>query len=98
MKRVMVALLLLLGACSAAQGSDGFDASRRAACEHWANVARDAADGQLTDSEIRDKLAEVISTAGGAEDVGSAARELRGAVTTGAPLSGPIERLNAACA
>ena len=72
----------------------------RLACEHFRNVAQDAADGVLTVPELREKLQEVEGNASIATPaVQEAARETLAAITSGSPedMEAAVQALSQAC-
>lgn len=103
----VAALTLLAGvACGTDNGSGGSqdrpgDASARAACGHFHNVAVDARDGVLTEDELREKLREVNDTAQASDvtPVRNAAREMFAAITSGTAdeFDEAVRRMSSAC-
>lgn len=81
------ALVALLAGCGDSTGSaaKGPDASARAACEHFRNVADDVADGILTPSELREKVKDIYDAAQVTKEPGMApaGRRLLAAATSG---------------
>lgn len=80
-----------LGACSSSGGGD-------LACGHFHNVAVDASDGVLTDTELRQKLKEVADAARGT-DVEDEARALLAEATSGgeASFTTAVRSMTSAC-
>lgn len=82
MKRLVLLVgVLVLAACG---GTDsGPDAGAQLACTHFSNVAQDAADGVLTNEELRSKIKEVEDDASVSDEPGvaDAARRMLAAVT-----------------
>lgn len=103
--RFVVALIasLMLAACASSGGGGGgsdADDDSSLACDHFRNVSADAADGLLTDAELRDKLKEVHSNASIATaSVRNAARDMLAAATSGSTGSfgRAISRMDSAC-
>lgn len=77
------------------------DASARAACGHFHNVAVDYTDGVLTREELRGKLRQVNDTAQASEvaAVREAAREMFAAVTSGTQgeFDAAVRSMSSAC-
>lgn len=101
MKRQATAIgvLLLAAACRADSGPDG---GATLACSQFSGVARDAADGLLTDDELRSKIQDVESDASVSDEPGVAesARRMLAAVTPPidpAAYSGAVDDFVAAC-
>lgn len=99
---VMVALVGLLISCSSTPADPVEEARRgsRLACEHFRNVARDAADGIYTNEELRQKLREVDGNAIiGTREVQAAARAMLAAATQGdlSALGDAVSEMDQAC-
>jgi hypothetical protein len=97
-----VLILAFSGACGGDESAEGEgDASAELACSHFRNVSGDAADGLLTDAELRDKLKEVHEDAQVSEEPGVAdsARRMLAAATSGdtAELELAITAMDQAC-
>lgn len=90
MWKISAGLVLLLVASACSTESKPVDPVAEAkeysqlACEHFRNVMRDAADGVLTDAELRVKLKEVDDDTGIATpEVQAAGRAMLKAITAG---------------
>ena len=97
-RRALVILMLTLASCGGSDTSDTPDSSL--ACDHFYNVSNDAANGLLTNKEIRSKLQEVHSNASIATPaVRAAAKEMLAAATAGNTnrLSSATTRMMQAC-
>lgn len=98
-------LALALASCgggSADAGSDADDGTHDdsgLACRHFRNIAGDAAEGILTDAELREKLKEVDDNASIATpEVAAAARDMLAAATSGSGLGDAVTAMGEACA
>jgi hypothetical protein len=67
MRKQKLSIGLALPPMSACE-SDEPDARTTVTCEHFHNVAVDVSEGILSDTELRDKLKEIDSSARGSED------------------------------
>lgn len=110
---VMVLAVLLAGCADSSSGTDSRgseeseseqsesdDYESSLACDHFRNVARDIADGVLTDAEAREKLKEVHENAIIATPaVRSAARGMLAAMTAGdyEALAEEVANMDQAC-
>jgi len=76
---VWVAVAVTLSGC----GGDGIDGSTQMACSRFASTAEDAADGVITEAELRDRIKDVESAASNSEvdGVADAARSMLSAIT-----------------
>jgi hypothetical protein len=106
----LIAFVLVAGGCAALLSSGGDssnrepklgDASARLACEHFRNIADDAAAGILADTEVRKKLQEVHDDArlSSTPEIASGAEAMLAAVTTGTGdnLTAAVRRFGASC-
>jgi hypothetical protein len=101
----------MVGGCAALLSSGGDsstqrepklgDASARLACDHFRNIADDAAAGILAETEVRKKLREVHDDArlSSTPGIASGAQAMLAAVTTGTgdDLTTAVHRFRSAC-
>lgn len=96
---LVVAALLIIGALSDAGTDAGPSTSQveaTAACQHFRNVAGDAAAGVLTDAELREKFKQIESSALGSS-VHDEARGLLAAATSGTLDASDVRAMGHAC-
>lgn len=100
-KRLAIVALLVLAGCSPSSGGSSGDASANLACTHFRDVASDAANGLLTDTELRGKLQEVYGDAKYSDSPGiaSGAQRMLRDVTNGdsADMNQAIPAFGDAC-